>query len=151
MEADTRGTEKGNIVTARDDRHRDIVDKLGIKPGHAVVFAAHAQAIDPVLVQRIINRTGRPAATADEAADIVLAAVDETTDIVEVLDYWKRRLQPNGGIWLLTAKRGQSGYVDQRDLITAGKLAGVVDNKICSVSTTTSAMRFVIRRSDRSA
>lgn len=53
----------------RDYSHRDLVDKLGIKPGHALAFG--------------------------------------------------------------------------------GDAAGVVDNKICSVSDTTSAMRFVIRKVDR--
>lgn len=138
-------------MTARDYQHRDVVDKLGVKPGHVVALAAHAQAIDPGLSQHIIDRTGRPVASADEAVDVVLVAIDETTDVVEVLQYWKRRLHPNGGLWLLTAKRGQPGYVDQRALITAGKLAGVVDNKVCSVSTTTSAMRFVMRKEDRPA
>ena len=43
----------------------------------------------------------------------------------------------------------QPGYVDQNDLIAAGGPAGLVDNKVCSVSDTVSAMRFVIRRVDR--
>nr|MBA2451381.1 DUF3052 family protein [Chloroflexota bacterium] len=68
---------------------------------------------------------------------------------VALLETWKPRLQPNGGIWLLTPKRGQPGYVDQRELIAAGLAAGLVDNKVCSVSDTTSAMRFVIRKADR--
>jgi len=75
----------------------------------------------------------------------------KTTDAVEVLKKWRQHLTPSGGIWLLTAKRGQPGYVDQRELITAGQQAEVVDNKICSVSPTVSAMRFVIRKKDRRA
>ena len=30
------------------------------------------------------------------------------------------RIDPAGGIWLLTPKRGQTGYIDQTELITAG-------------------------------
>jgi len=57
---------------------------------------------------------------------------------------------------VFTAKRGQrsaSGmdYLNQSDLIPLGLAAGLVDNKICSVSDTESAMRFVIRRKDRQA
>nr|HET6901013.1 DUF3052 family protein [Ktedonobacteraceae bacterium] len=128
---------------------RDLLDKLGIKPGHAVAFTNAAQEFDPHLSQRIIARTGRPPATEDEALDIVLAVIDETSDAVALLKKWRQHLTPSGGIWLLTAKRGQPGYVDQRDLIAAGQQAGVVDNKVCSVSPTMSAMRFVIRKKDR--
>ena len=130
---------------------RGILEKLGIKPGHAITFAHEAREIDPDLSRAIIERTGRLPATEDEGLDIVLAVVDETTDAVEVLKKWRMRLTPNGGIWLLTAKRGQPGYIDQREVIAAGQQAEVVDNKICSVSPTMSAMRFVIRKKNRLA
>lgn len=128
---------------------RGILEKLGIKPGQAVAFSCQAREIDPDLLQRVIERTGCPPATEDEALDIVLAVIDETTDAVEVLKKWRQHLLPSGGIWLLTARRGQPGYVDQRELIAAGQQAEVVDNKVCSVSPTMSAMRFVIRKKDR--
>jgi hypothetical protein len=130
---------------------RGVLEKLGIQPGYAVAFANAVGEIDPDLPQCIIERTGRSPATEDEALDIVLAVIDETTDAVEVLKKWRQHLTPSGGIWLLTAKRGQPGYVDQRELITAGQQAEVVDNKICAVSSTVSAMRFVIRKKDRRA
>lgn len=133
----------------RNYQDRDVLDKLGIKPGFAVALANEARKIDPALCQRVIERTGRQPATEAETLDIVLAIVDETSNVVTVLQKWRSHLAPNGGIWLLTAKRGQPGYVDQRELIEAGQQAEVVDNKICSVSPTLSAMRFVIRKKDR--
>lgn len=128
---------------------RNVLDKLGIQPGDAVAFANAVGAIDQDLPQRILERTGRPPATEDEALHIVLAVIDEKIDVVALLKHWRKRLVPTGGIWLLTAKRGQPGYVDQRELIAAGQQAGVVDNKVCSVSSTVSALRFVIRKKDR--
>jgi len=125
---------------------RDVLGKLGIKPGHAVAFAG---AIDAELRQRIRTHTGRPPATEDESVDVVLAMLNPTDNLVELLKNWRMRLAPDGGIWLLTMKRGQPGYIDQRELIAAGKIAEVVDNKICSISSTISAMRFVIRLKDR--
>ena len=130
-------------------QERSILDKLGIKPGYAVAFAHEAREIDADLSQAIIERAGHFPVAEGEALDIVLAVIDETTDAVEVLKKWREHLTPGGGIWLLTAKRGQPGYVDQRELIAAGQQAGVVDNKICSVSPILSAMRFVIRKKDR--
>jgi hypothetical protein len=128
-------------------QHRDILDKLGIQASQAIA----TWEIDPALLQRIIERTDRDPATEDEALDMALVTIDETSNAVEVLKQWRQRLTPNGSIWLLTAKRGQPGYVDQRELIAAGQQAEVVDNKICSVSPTVSAMRFVIRKKDRQA
>ena len=133
----------------RDYSRRDVVDKLGVKPGHAVAFAAEGGTIDPALRERILTRAGRPPATPDEPVDVALVAVDDGIDATAVLARWKPRLDPAGGIWLLSPKRGQAGYVDQRALIAAGQAAGLVDNKSCSVSETTSAMRFVIRKADR--
>ena len=128
---------------------RSILDKLGIQPGYAVAISYNAWEIDAELIQHVIERTGRPLATQDEVLDSVLVTIDETADAVEVLKQWRQRLSPGGGIWLLTVKRGQPGYVDQRELIAAGQQAEVVDNKVCSVSPTISAMRFVIRKKDR--
>lgn len=130
-------------------QHRDVLDKLGIRPGQCVAFEQAGPTIDPELRQRILDRAGRQAASDEESADVVLATFDGTGDAVALLSKWRTRLVANGGIWLLTAKRGQLGYVDQRELIAAGQQAGVVDNKICSISATTSAMRFVIRKHER--
>jgi Protein of unknown function (DUF3052) len=142
------GEEKKSMAE-KDYGHRDVVDKLSIKPGHVVVFAREAGKIDAALRQRILERAGRAPAAEDEAVDVVLASVDDTTDVIEVLQRWRTRLKPAGGIWLLTTRRGQPGYMDQRELIAAGIQAGVVDNKVCSISPMISAMRFVIRKKDR--
>jgi hypothetical protein len=141
--------EEKKSMAEKDYAHRDVVDKLSIKPGHVVAFDCEAGKIDDALHQRILERAGRAPAAEDEVVDVVLAFVDNTTDVIEVLQRWRTRLKPTGGIWLLTARRGQPGYVDQRELIAAGLQAGVVDNKVCSISPMISAMRFVIRKKDR--
>jgi Protein of unknown function (DUF3052) len=136
-------------VAERDYSHRDAVDKLGIKPGYAVAFAAAPLAIDAALQARVLDRAGRSEAAADEPADVVLVGADASTDVDTILKHWRAHIDQAGGIWLLTPKRGQPGYIDQTELIHAGQVAGVVDNKICSVSDTLSGMRFVIRKADR--
>jgi hypothetical protein len=133
----------------RDYSHRDVVDKLGIKPGFALAFDASPVLVDADLRSRALERAGRDAAADDEPVDVVLVGADASTDVERVLTRWRQRIDQAGGIWLLTPKRGQPGYVDQRDLILTGPAAGVVDNKICSVSEATSGMRFVIRKVDR--
>lgn len=137
-------------MTEKDYSHRDVVDKLAVKPGHAVAFAEEAWQIEPGLRERIVARTGR-APGGDGVLDLVFVTADDTTDAVANLRRWKARLAPAGGIWVISPKRGQPGYLDQRALIPAGAAAGLVDNKSCSVSDTVSAMRFVIRKKDRRA
>jgi hypothetical protein len=136
-------------LAERDYSHRDVVDKLGIKPGFAVAFDESPAPIPGELESRALAKAGRDEAREDEPVDLVLVGADASTDVVAVLERWRKRIDQAGGIWLLTPKRGLQGYVDQRDLILAGPAAGVVDNKICSVSDTLSALRFVIRKSDR--
>ncbi len=121
-------------MAERDYSHRDVVDKLGIRAGHTVAFAPEAGAYEPTLLQQVLDRTGRPPAAAGEPVDVVIEALEAGTDAVAVLERWKPRLRLNGGIWLLTPKRGRPGYVDQRELIAAGLASGLVDNKSCSVS-----------------
>jgi len=66
----------------------------------------------------------------------------------------RHAIQPAGGIWVITAKRGRTSasataHLNQDKLIPLGLAAGLVDNKICSISNNQSAMRFVIRKADR--
>ena len=133
----------------RDYSHRDIVDKLGIKAGIVAAFDERAAPLDEALRRKVLERTGRTRAQQGEPADVVLVPLHAGVDAVAVLGEWRTRIRPDGGIWLLTPKRGQPGYVDQRELIQAGAEAGLVDNKSCSVDDVTSGMRFVIRKADR--
>jgi DUF3052 family protein len=136
-------------VPERNYDHRRVVDKLGVKLGHAVAYVPDADAVDDWLRTDIATQTAREPAGADEPVDTVIAIIDDGTDVVELLREWRPRLQPAGGIWLLSPKRGRQGYVNQETLIPLGLEAGLVDNKVCSVSDRQSAMRFVIRRRDR--
>ncbi len=131
----------------KDYSQRDILDKLGIKTGHALVFENLAP--DDPLVQHAQEKAARPPATKDEQVDIVLALIDDALETVGIMQRWRPRLQPAGGIWLLTYKRGKPGYIDQRELIALGPEVEMVDNKVCSVSDEISALRFVIRKKDR--
>jgi len=70
---------------------------------------------------------------------VVLIGADASTDVVEVLRQWRAKIDPAGGIWLLTRNAVNPGYIDQTELIRLGPAASVVDNKICSVSDSVSA------------
>lgn len=143
----SRSDRTGRPVTERSYAHRDVLDKLGIKAGQKVRMVDNVDLVDSDLLRRVEERA--QVDLDNRQLDVVLVSVGPATDVVSLLRFWKERIAPSGGIWLLTEKRGYEGYVDQQQLITAGLEAGLVDNKVCSVSPRVSALRFVIRRKDR--
>ena len=56
-------------------------------------------------------------------------------------------LEPRGGLWLAWQKRASGVVADvgEHDLRAHGLALGLVDNKVCAVDETWSAMRFVRR------
>jgi hypothetical protein len=135
-----------------DYSHRDILDKLGLKPGQAVRVVGRGE---PALLGRVRERVGR-ALVRRGLAEVVLYWPRTAGEITPSLAELREGLVEAGAIWVFTAKRGQrsaSGmeYLNQSDLIPLGLAAGLVDNKTCSVSDAESGMRFVIRKKDRRA
>lgn len=136
----------------KDDSHRAVTDKLGIKTDHAVRKIGRG---DPELLERVIEKSGRKLITARTRADIILYWPKSAAEITPQLVKLKTKIVQNGGIWVFTAKKGlssQSGmdYIKQEDVIPLGLAAALVDNKSCSASARESALRFVIRKADRS-
>lgn len=126
---------------------KDVTDKLGIRSGFAVQVVGKG---DTELLVQVRTKAGRAFATRLEPADIILFFPRTANEIGGTLRESKKRIKANGGIWVITAKRDKGEpYVPDHLLIQFGLGAGLVDNKICSVSSTHSAMRFVIRLKDR--
>ena len=130
---------------------KDVVDKLGVTPGSAVLATGAKR--DAGLVARARKKAGRPFARASEKADVVLYWPATATEITRELDVLRKRITESAGIWVISAKRDHERagrpYLGN-DVIGLGLAAGLVDNKICSISDTDTAMRFVIPRSKRS-
>ena len=78
----------------RDYSHRDVVDKLGIKPGFAVAFDAAPRPIEADLRARALAKAGRDEAAADEAVNVVLVGADASTPVDAVLKRWRARSNP---------------------------------------------------------
>ncbi len=128
---------------------KDVVDKLGVKPGFLVRVAGKGNA---ALLAKVRAKTGKAFSRADAGNAIVLYFPASLAEITPTLTQLKRAIAPNGGIWVITFKKNKGApYVPDKDLIPAGLAAGLVDNKICSVSETMSAMRFVIRKVERNS
>ncbi len=125
----------------------DVTDKLGLTAGMAVRMIGKT---DRDLARKVRAKVGRPFVTVQTQADIVLYWPQTWEEITPTLRQLKTRIAPNGGIWVISYKKDMGEpYLPDTLLIPLGLAAELVDNKICSVSETQSAMRFVIRRSDR--
>lgn len=134
----------------KDYSHRDVTDKLGLKPGLVVRVVGKG---DQDVLARVREKIGHRLSRQGQA-DVILFWPKTVEAILPALVELKRAIVPNGGIWVITAKKDQTSasgmrYANQDLLIPIGKAAGLVDNKICSLSEKESAMRFVIRREDR--
>ena len=137
-------------MAEKDYSHRDITDKLGLKPAQVVRVVGRG---DPALLARVRAKIGRGLAR-QGLADVVLYWPRTPGEITPTLAELRHTIAENGGIWVITAKRDQRSasrmeYLSQSDLIPLGLAAGLVDNKTCSVSEAESGMRFVIRTMDR--
>jgi len=128
---------------------RDVVDKLGVMPGMAV---RTADAADRELRARVRAKAGRPIAWTGPA-DLILYWPATASEISAALAGLRSAIAPAGVVWVITAKRRavrpNRPYVPDTALIPAGKAAGLVDNKTCSISERDTAMRFVIPRAAR--
>ena len=142
-------------VPDKDYSHRDVTDKLGIKLEMAVrVVGVKTNTGARELLAKIEAKTGRKFVTARVPAHVILYWPKTVEEIVPTLAELKAQIVPDGGIWVITAKKNctsASGmsYFNQDSLIPMGKAAGLVDNKICSLNDCESAMRFVFRRKER--
>jgi len=135
----------------KDYSHRDVTDKLGLKPGQAVRAVGKG---DKALLARAREKIGRKLVDDETPADVMLYWPKTVEEIMPTLAELRQSLVPNGGIWVITAKRDKKSasgmaYLNHEALIPLGLAAGLVDNKICSISESESGMRFVIPKEAR--
>ena len=128
----------------RDYSHRSLLDKLGVKPGQKILvlgvndgaFINDIQPFNPEFAER------KPAAD----IDLIFFSAEQKKDLARLAQL-RKSIAKNGGIWVIYAKGRQD--IRELDVITTGKAFGLTDNKVCSFSTTHTALRFVIPIADR--
>ena len=123
----------------RDYSHRLLIDKLGVKPGQKIA------ALGVESAEFLTELAGRvPEYSRGKrlnGADLIFFSAEASADL-EQLSSLARSIQKNGAIWVVYPK-GQK-HIREIDVITAGKSAGLTDNKVCRFSDTHTALRFVI-------
>ena len=126
--------------------------KLGISARAAVIMLGAPPEIldllDP-LPDGVTIRTTLPRAT---GADVVLAFVTERSALDGLVTRAGPVVFPAGGLWICWPKRTSGVTTDiTEDVLREVILpTGLVDNKVCAIDATWSALRFVWRRERRS-
>lgn len=118
---------------------RTVLDKLGIRAGQRV--ALRGQVPDPVLAAELSR--GGITGDAQGDADPILLVADGIADLDAVTDL-ASGLGARSGLWIIYPKGRRD--ITQDHVFAAGRGAGLVDNKVCAVSPTHTALKFVRRK-----
>jgi hypothetical protein len=134
--------------------------KLGIKPGQAVALvgapAGFAESLGGQPGEGLAGGglAGVEVATSLDAApafDVIVFFVIWRSELEANLGLLRRRMTPPGGLWVAWPKRAAKVPTDMTEHVVR-ELAlptGLVDNKVCAIDATWSALRLVIRREFR--
>ena len=123
----------------RDYSHRLLIDKLGVKPGQkiAVLGVESAEFLTELAARVPEYSRGKRVAE----ADLIFFSAEAVADLAS-LKSLAHSIQKDGAIWVVYPKSQK--HIREIDVITAGKAAGLTDNKVCSFSVTHTALRFCI-------
>lgn len=123
-----------------------LVEKLGIGPG-AVVGLINApegftDLLEP-LPAGVSLLTG-----VRSRRDLVVAFVVGRGELESKLEAIRKAVFPDGSIWVAWPKKAAKVATDMsEDIVRAVALpTGLVDNKVCAIDDTWSALRLVVRR-----
>ena len=117
---------------------RPLLDKLGVRPGMLVSMVAFEDAaFSAALFER-----GARVVEPSPGLDLVFYMVQEPAELARIGEL-RPLIHDSGAIWILRLK-GTGRRVREVDVIAAGRLFELVDNKIASFSHTLAAMRLVV-------
>jgi hypothetical protein len=123
--------------------------KLGIRPDARVALLGAPQGARTLLGElpegvRLLARLGRD-------LDVIVLFVDRLADLRRRLPLAQAALRTDGGLWIAWPKRSSGVPTDLTDAVVreVGLATGLVDNKVCAIDATWSALRFVVRLRDR--
>ena len=85
------------------------------------------------------------------AVDVIVLFAERRADLARRLPGAQAAMRTDGGLWVAWPKRASGVPTDiTEDVIREmGLAAGLVDNKVCAIDATWSALRLVVRVRDR--
>lgn len=123
--------------------------KLGIKADASIAIVGDEEFDIPDLPAGVTLRRDLRGST---PLDVVLLLCARKRTLTQRFDSCARRLATNGGLWVCWPKKASGVATDLTDSLVRsyGLECGLVDNKVCALDDTWSALRFVVRLRDRS-
>jgi hypothetical protein len=123
--------------------------KLGIKEGARVALVRAPEGFERTL--KPLPDGVRVRNQARGAQDVVLFFATREAELERRFDGFARAIAPDGGLWIAWPKRSACVATDLRETVVRelGLAHGLVDNKVCAVDDTWSALRFVHRVKNR--
>lgn len=123
-----------------------LATKLGIGPGKVVGLVAAPDGFQDLLLPLPEDVTIRNAARGHR--DVTILFVRRTRELENRFGRLARTLQPGQSIWVAWPKKSSGIETDvTQDVVRQiGLSSGLVDNKICAIDATWSALRFAPRR-----
>ena len=128
-----------------------LVKKLGIKDGASVALLAapanFAGTLTPLPEGVEVREQARG------KLDVIVFFATRERELARRFPVMARALQPAGGLWVAWPKKASCVATDLTfdPVQQTGLDCGLVDNKVCAIDETWSALRFVHRVADRPA
>jgi hypothetical protein len=125
--------------------------KLGIGPGDAVALIGAPGWLEDVLAE--VPGVAEVRTDLDDTTlyDVIVVFVSWRADLEAEFGWLRQHMAPACGLWIAWPKRASGVPTDMTDHVVreVALPTGLVDNKVCAIDQTWSALRLVIRRRNR--
>lgn len=115
------------------------LDKLGVKQGQRVVVLG---ASDAAFAGELAARTGAPALTRPHAGADLIFMEARSRAALKALPRLREHLAGAGALWILRPKGVPE--ISEKDVMDAGRAAGLTDVKVVAFSDELTAEKFVV-------
>lgn len=128
-----------------------LAKKLGVKAGHRVLLLRAPEGFSEALVALPPGVEVKDSLRGRRDFDVILLFTTSQARLAATFPQARARLSTAGGLWVCWPKKASKVPTDLGDgpVRAFGLAAGLVDNKVCAIDETWSALRFVRRLADR--
>jgi len=125
--------------------------KLGIGEGDAVALIGAPEWLEDLIAEVPSVAEVHTHLEGGGLFDVIVAFVSWRAELEASLGRFRDRMAPACGLWIAWPKRAAKVPTDMSDNVVreVALPAGLVDNKVCAIDDTWSALRLVIRREHR--
>lgn len=121
--------------------------KLGLRPGHTLALLGAPAGFERLLGKLPAGVTVRTTASGKAPLDVIVLFVTRRAVFEKKLALVRPRMAQAAGLWIAWPKKasGVPTEVTENVVRDVALPTGLVDNKVCAIDDTWSALRLVIR------